>query len=234
MARTSLTAMVALLATALSVTLPTVTADTFLGGPSSSFVYPRRTSVLTAKDASSSIHGVLLNIRGGATAVDEEEIELESSDDEAEEEDEEEEEEDLDPKLAKSAQGKVSSIKTKMAKTALKAAVASSASSMASKSKKSSKSLLQYIPYIIRACLNPATVIKMTKAYWSTLMDPGCVANTLNAGDSSQNLRNALQQKAKKGGGGSKGKRRFKPGQAKVRSLFRKIVMCFLRRLLRC
>ena len=72
------------------------------------------------------------------------------------------------------------------------------------------------IPYIVRACLNPFTVIAMTKAYWQSLFNIHYMED-----DAAQPLRSALEEKAKKAGGstglgGRGGKRRYKPGQAKT------------------
>jgi len=171
-------------------------------------------------------------IRGGeaaaaaAAAAVEDEIEIESSDEEVDESEEEEEEEDeveLDPKLAKATQQKAATIKTKMVKESIAEAVASKPQTKTATKKKSSSSLLKmfYIPYIIKACLNPFTFIQMTKAYWSSLIRLDYLESKK---DTSQDLRSALQDKAKKSGGSSsstssRGKRKFKPGQAKVRSV---------------
>ena len=162
-----------------------------------------------------------LEMRGGGgaaaatAATGEDDIEFESSDEdvnESEDEEEEDEEEhvELDPKLAKATQQKAATIKTKMVKEAVAAVVKPP-------KKKSSVSLMSmlHVPYIIKACLNPFTFFQMTKAYWSSLFKLDYLAaNT----DSSQNLRSALEEKAKKSGGSPRGKRKFKPGQAKVRS----------------
>lgn len=189
--------------------LPGVVADAFLGGPSATFVVPQK-SPLHAEWAA-------VELRGGSTVGEKEEIEFESSDEELEEEsdEEEEEEEELDPTLAKSAQAKAASVKTKMAKEAVKAAV--SASVAPKKKKKSSSSLLSFLhlPYIIKACMNPFTLMKMTRAYFASLVQLDYLKETE---DSSQNLRSALEEKAKKGGGSTRGKRKFKPGQAKTLS----------------
>lgn len=201
------------------VSLPVVMSDAFLGGPSATFVVVPHNSLLHAESS-------IVGLRGGAATVgDKEEIEFESSDEELEEEeseDEDEEEmeetEDLDPKLAKSAQAKAASVKTKMAKVAVKAAVSAS---VPKKAKKKSSSSLFHIPYIIKACMNPFTLMKMTRAYFASLVQLDYLKETE---DSSQNLRSALEQKAKKGGGGNRGKRKFKPGQSKVSTKMNPIV----------
>jgi hypothetical protein len=194
-----------------AIVMVSVSADSFLAGPATAFV--TKAGVRVAE------HGMVV-VRGGAatTAVVEDEIEFESSDEdvdesqeqehEEEEEEEEEEEAALDPKLAKATQQKAATIKTKMVKQAVAAAVKP-------QKKKSSSSLTRmfHIPYIIKACLNPFTFIQMTRAYWSSLINLEYLAEKA---DSSQNLRSALQEKAKKTGGSSRGKRKFKPGQAKV------------------
>jgi hypothetical protein len=190
------------------VIFPAVMADTFLGGPSATFLVPQKSPVQAAW---------IVELRGGATAVeDKDEIEFESSDEELEEDsDEEEEEEELDPKLVKSAQAKAASVKTKMAKAAVKAAVSASVAPVKKKKKSSSQMNFFHIPYIIKACMNPFTLMKMTRAYFASLVQLDYLKETE---DSSQNLRNALEEKAKKGGGNTRGKRKFKPGQAKVSS----------------
>lgn len=181
-----------------------VTADAFLGGPATTFLAKPGVPV--------DEHFVTL--RGGAAAaaaVIEDEIEFESSDEDLDDEEDEDEEEELDPKLAKATQQKAATIRTKIAKQAV-------ASAVKPQKKKSSSSLMSliHIPYIIKACLNPFTFVKMTKAYWSSLVNLEYLAERT---DSSQDLRSALEAKAKKSGGSSRGKRKFKPGQAKVRFL---------------
>lgn len=73
------------------------------------------------------------------------------------------------------------------------------------------------VPYIVRVCFNPVTLVTMTKSYFASLFN----INYLEE-DASQTLRSALQEKAKKadpkGGSGRKGKRMMRPGQAKTLS----------------
>lgn len=70
------------------------------------------------------------------------------------------------------------------------------------------------LPYILRASTNPFTVFAMTKAYFASLFNLEYAKKDL-----SQDLRSALEEKAKKfGGGGAKGKRKMRPGQAKTLS----------------
>lgn len=192
-----------------AVAMVSVTADTFVGGPATTFV-PKR-SVLSMSEQILPV----LQLRGGATAAasattGEDEIEFESSDEDLDESEEVDDEvTKLDPKLAKATQQKAATIKTKMAKQAVEAAVKP-------QKKKSSSSLvsLLHIPYIIKACLNPFVFWKMTRGYWASLTNLDYLAAKV---DSSQDLRSALEEKAKKSGGSPRGKRRFKPGQAKVR-----------------
>ena len=211
------------LVVAASIVLVSVSADAFLGSPKTTFV---------AKPGVPCVPDRWVVMRGGAAAATtaatlEDDIEFESSDEdlnesekeeEGDEDDEDEEAEvDLDPKLAKATQQKAATIKTKMVKEAVAAVVKAP-------KKKSSSSLMSmlYVPYIIKACLNPFTFLKMTKAYWSSLINlEYLAANT----DSSQNLRSALEAKAKKTGGSPRGKRKFKPGQAKVR--ITRVASCF-------
>jgi hypothetical protein len=162
----------------------------------------------------------ILKRRGGAsTAID---LDLDDEDeqyDESEGEDEvfedeydmsEEEEEDL--KLAQSA---VRATVKQVAKEATATKKAVSSKLLAKKPKKASL-MKRYVPYIVRACMSPATLLTMVKAYWASLLN----LDYLKA-DSSQDLRSALEEKAKKSGsagGGRKGKRAMKPGQAKTLS----------------
>jgi len=143
-----------------------------------------------------------LVVRGGAAAVVDEMSDIESSDyDESESEEEE--------VLVKAAKATVAK--------AAKKAVASGLAASKPKKKKSSGLKLFRLPYIVGVVLNPFTLIAMTKGYWASLFN----LDYLNKEeDSSANLRNALQAKAKKGGGSNsgRGKRKMRPGQAKTLS----------------
>lgn len=157
-----------------------------------------------------------LVFRGGASSVatdEDEEVDLDVSD-------EEEEEEIATPKkriskLAASsvkAADKSKSKKKSRAKSAVNEGLAAE-TKKASPSKKKKSSKLR-IPYILKACLNPFTVFAMTRAYFGSLFNLEYIKK-----DTSQNLRTALEEKAKKAtGGGSKGKRKMRPGQAKTLS----------------
>jgi hypothetical protein len=178
--------------------------------------------------------------RGGATAVDEEE-----NDSEYDDLDSSDEEEEFDPVLAKSALTAASKTKVKALAVAKKAASATLLATAPKPSKiKSSIFKRLMVPYIIRACLNPLTVIRMTRGYWASLVNLNYLQQVRSvyhfdvglrrdlallfnlpifsfySQDSSQNLRSALEEKAKKGGasGSAKGKRKMKPGQAKTLS----------------
>jgi len=167
----------------------------------------------------------LVDIRGGA-------IEEESDYDFEDEEDdelEEESEEDEAPKksLSKSTLSATHKIKTKISaeKTSKsKAAINASLQKTKKKKKRQKISLMKKlrIPYIIRACMNPLTVLSMTKSYFASLFNIAYLEE-----DSSQGLRSALEAKARKeaasgakkgNSGGKKGKRAMKPGRAKTLS----------------
>jgi len=171
-------------------------------------------------------HPLLLMGRGGAT------IELEEDDDEYEEEDESDDEiVKPDPKLTKSTKKSITKTKKKM-KSSTKEAISqklkksaklkmesSTKEAISKKLKKAAKkkrggSLFKKIPYIIRASLNPVTLLAMTRAYFGSLFN----LNFLKK-DESQDLRSAMDEKAKKKPiEGRKRKRQFKPGQAKTLS----------------
>lgn len=149
--------------------------------------------------------------RGGAIDLDEE------SDVDAEYDVDEYDSEDEDNALAESAISAVEKAKKEKAegvKRAMSEAILRS--KVQAKKRKQSKnfSLLKKIPYILRAFTNPFTVLAMTKGYFASLLNIDYMQE-----DSSQNLRSALEEKAKKSGP-SKGKRarKMRPGQAKTLS----------------
>lgn len=133
-----------------------------------------------------SLHSQMLSMRGGATVVAEDDDEEESEDEEKEEEeevdevvelddDEDEEEEDskaLDASLAAAAlkSTKKSKAKAQLSKTS---AVKKSMNAKLSAPKKKKGSLFKFlrVPYIVRACLNPLTVMSMTKHFWLSLVN---------------------------------------------------------------
>jgi len=156
--------------------------------------------------------------RGGSLEDDSEEYDYES---EEEEEDLSEEDDDLlseDMKkrsLSKSTLSKTLKLQSKKVSHSKATINASLQTSKKKKKKKSSGSLLQKlgIPYIVRACMNPLTVLAMTKAYFASLFNIAYLEE-----ESSQGLRSALEAKAKKeasSGGKTKGKRTMKPGRSK-------------------
>merc|ERR1712232_778593 len=109
-------------------------------------------------------------------------------------------------KLASSTKNKVQKAKGAAAKAKVSVAMASSSSG----GDGLGGLYRQYVPYIIRACLNPFTLLSMTKGYFISLFD----INYLKE-EPSQNLRSALEAKAKQGGGSKpKPKRKMRPGQA--------------------
>lgn len=102
--------------------------------------------------------------RGGAEDSDDDSSEDDSdSESEAEENGEEEEKYALDAKLVASTLKKNAQIKAKTSKEAVNVKLALP--------KKKKKMKLFRLPYIVRACLNPFTVMKMTVAYWKSLID---------------------------------------------------------------
>ena len=71
------------------------------------------------------------------------------------------------------------------------------------------------LPYIVRALLNPFTALAMTKAYWASLVDLNYMQR--QQPQQGQELRSALEEKAKRNSGGPpKGRRKMKRGQAKT------------------
>lgn len=150
-----------------------------------------------------SIHAIQ-SIRGGDSDYDSE----------SEYDDESEVEEDT--KLSASA---VKALKKAQAKkkAQTKKTVSASLKTKTSSTKtkpKSSGGLVQKIPYIVRAVMNPFTLFAMTRAYIASLVNIDYLKE-----DVSQDLRSALQEKAKAmPTGGKKRARKMRPGQAKTLS----------------
>jgi len=140
-------------------------------------------------------------VRGGSAAID---VDIESSDyEETDDEDEEEA-----PSLVKATK--------KAATKTVKKSVAAAIKSPQKKSSSLSLGKFFRLPYIVKACLNPVVFFRMTAGYWKSLYNINYM--TENVADSSQDLRTALEQKARYGGGAKKGRRKMKPGQAKTLS----------------
>lgn len=137
-------------------------------------------------------------------------VELESSDEGTDNDDDEEK----DPALATATKKSASKVVKKSVAVAMKASQEKSNIMRSFKLGRFFK-----LPYIVKAIMNPIVFFQMTVGYWKSL----CNINYLteNAANSSQNLRSALEQKARQGGAekkSSRGKRKMKPGQAKTLS----------------
>ena len=201
-------------------TVQTVAADAFYGDRAA-FVIPSSTRSF-----------LYSSIRGGTSTVDqrEEEAVLADLDDEEEEGDEEEEEEvevfvseeeseqdkekedfKLDASLAAAALKSATKTKEKTEKKE-RAEVKTAVNTKLAKPKR--KSLIKMIPYILRASLNPITLLSMTKAYWASLFNLDYLKQK---DDSSQELRSALERKAMRSPP-KRGHRKMKRGQAKTLS----------------
>jgi len=162
--------------------------------------------------------------RGGAIDLDEEsdvgeEYDIDEEYDVDEYDSDNDVEVDEDDALAASAVSAVEKVKKKKseeAKRAMSEAILQSKVEAKKRKRKKSPSLLKKVPYILRAFMNPFTVLAMTKGYFASLMN---IDYMQEQEDSSQNLRSALEEKARKSGP-SKGKkpRKMRPGQAKTLS----------------
>lgn len=140
----------------------------------------------------SSIHAI--TIRGGDSDYDSE------YDDESEEEENESKLSASTVRALKKAQAKKKAATKKTVSASLK-----------SKKKSSGGGLIKKIPYIVRALANPFTVFAMTKGYFASLFNIDYLQQ-----DQSQNLRSALQEKAKSAPTSGKRARKMRPGQAKT------------------
>jgi len=144
--------------------------------------------------------------RGGAIEDSDDAYDL----DESEFEEEYDSEDEDDVKLSASAVAAARKAKSKESKQSKKKVNAS----LKKSTKKKRSSPLKKVPYILRAILNPFTVFAMTKGYFLSLFDIDYMKQ-----DTTQDLRSALQEKAKKSGSsGGKRARKMKPGQAKTLS----------------
>jgi len=196
-----------MLAVALCLTINKIDALSLRTNPATTFVTRRELS--HSDDAISAIRRCS---RGGAIDLD-----VEYDVDEYDSEDDVEVDEDV--KLAASAVAAVAKAKKKKADAAKKAmsrAILESKLAMEVKKtkKKKSRSILKKIPYILRAFVNPFTVLAMTKGYFASLFNIDYMSE-----DASQNLRSALEQKAKKAGpSGGKRAKKMQRGQAKTLS----------------
>jgi len=193
--------------------------------PPTTFVRTTSPTAFLSSDSSTVSQSLLRQLRGGdlddADAATE--IEFESSDEEEDEESDDEEEEEAS--LAKSAKAATAKVQAKAQDAAVSAAKSSLKTALQAKKAQSKKSIskeeaggimsLFTIPYIIKATLNPVTFMKMTKLYWSSLFNHNYLKENTDVSDE---LRNSQTRNRGSGGGGKKGKRKFKPGQAKTLS----------------
>jgi len=154
--------------------------------------------------------------RGGAIDLDDDEYDVDEEYDV--EEYDSDVEEDVESSLAAAAVAAVAKAKKKKAEEAKRlmseAIRVSKVATEVKKRQKKKPSLFKKIPYILRAFVNPFTVLAMTRGYFASLINIDYMQE-----DSSQNLRSALEEKARKSGS-AKGKRakKMRPGQAKTLS----------------
>lgn len=148
-----------LMAIGVSLLIDVVEANAFVAGISPTF--------LSQAQVAPHVPSVTDIPRGGATAVGEDE-----NDSEYDDLDSSDEEEEFDPVLAKSALTAASKTKVKAVAVAKKAVSATLLATTPKPSKIKSSILKRLmVPYIIRACLNPLTFIRMTRGYWASLVN---------------------------------------------------------------
>ncbi len=138
--------------------------------PATAALSPVQFGGLNRIAASSRPHRRLHEIRGGAVVDD-----GEADSDVYDIDDDEDEISTSAPnkKLATSTKMVAQRKKTAAIKSKVKVAMMASSGSAATKAKSAPRKSLykRYVPYIIRACLNPFTLIAMTKAYFVSLCD---------------------------------------------------------------
>ena len=125
---------------------------------------------------SSQLQQQVLVFRGGAASD-----EYDSDEYDSEYDSDEEEEEPIVTKAKKLATStksatqkkalKQTAVKTAALKSKVSVAMASSSSSSSKPVAKKKGVYKRFVPYIVRACLNPFTLVAMTKAYFVSLMD---------------------------------------------------------------
>lgn len=181
----------------------------------SSGTFYRVTAMLPVRKSIHQLH----QVRGGAIAIG---SDTEYDDDEYGSEYGKDENEAISTnakELVTSTKAAVQKKKTATIKSKVKVAMAASSLQSKSVAKKTSGGSIykRYVPYIVRACVNPFTLFAMTKAYFLSLCDINFPKE-----DNSQTLRSALQEKARKqnqfSSGSTKPSRKMKPGQAKTLS----------------
>ena len=133
-----------------------------------------RPSILASPSLDRPCHPWLLVPRGGDGSDD---VDNESDEEGEEEEDEEEEEVEIDVEYDEEEDDDVAMVKSAVKATeklqAKKTAVTKKeVSAKLSAPKKKGPSLMKrYVPYIVRACLTPAILFAMTKAYFQSLFN---------------------------------------------------------------
>ena len=145
-----------------------VRGDTFLAS-SPRVAFAPRTLTSQQQQAAQLLH-TALELRGGATRVldDDDEEETDEEEESEEVDSDEEEEDEVDASLAAAALKSTQKAKSK-AQSAKTSTVKKTMSAKLSQPKKKKGSLFKRIPYILRACLNPLTVMSMTKHFWVSL-----------------------------------------------------------------
>lgn len=153
--------------------------------------------------------------RGGATIPVEDDDEEEESDYEVDDEEEEEEEDETyDATLAAAALKSVEKQQQRKRAKKHKEVKEEVVAKLTKKKKKSGSLVRKVVPYIVRASLNPFTLVAMVKSYWVSLFDVDYLKKRT---PTHQELRSALEEKAKRSGPSpGKGKRKMKRGQAKT------------------
>lgn len=151
-----------------------VRSDTFMATAPRVAFAPRQQAVAARQP------WTLQTLRGGATLVaddeeedlDEEEEEEEASEDElVDSDDEEEEEDEFDASLAAAAVKSTQKTKSKTQSTKTSTVKQTMSAKLVQPKKKKKGSLFKAVPYILRACLNPFTVMSMTKHFWVSLFN---------------------------------------------------------------
>jgi hypothetical protein len=181
-------------------------ADPFAGRQRIAFTkLPNTNDIEIKKNGPVLLVNLLTDIRGGGA----EKVALDLDEDDTEE--------DENTSLAATTMKKIDRKKLSSVKKEVASQLAKKTSGAAVKKKSKRSSPFTIVPYIVRASLNPFTFIAMVRLYWVTFFDYDYMKKRQVSG---QELRSALEEKAKRSpyGGSKKAKRKMKPGQAKTLS----------------
>jgi hypothetical protein len=153
----------------------------------SAVLFGIRHTTPTTATVSCTTNNILEQLRGGSSAATAAVVDDEESEDDEMEDDDEEEVGASDASMTRSIERAAQKAKNKAAKASKEAVSAKllfTAPTQHSKGKTQSLLKKLMVPYILRALLNPLTLIRMTRGYWASLFQLEYLkANVVRASD---------------------------------------------------